>query len=98
MTETKNRDSVLKLLNFLKEFNTLKLKKILNVNSFDEVLWMSEVPKEKECCSIIYDLNSENINFNKWIEIKKPVRKLCPALPEKLKPWVNNTLNKKSRR
>ena len=89
MKEIKNNDDkALKLLLFLKAFNEQKLRKR---KTYKELLWMSDIPKEKECYSIIDDLDSENIKFDKWIEIKKPKSKHHPPCPEKLNPWVRKS-------
>ena len=89
-----------KLFQFLKAFNELKIKPRLDVNSFEKTLWFYEIPKERECFSIIHKINSEKFkkdseNFDKWIKIKKPKKKLFPVPPKKIKPWLkDDTLDK----
>ena len=83
-----------KLFQFLKEFNKLKTKPRLDVNSFEKVLWLSNIPNEKECYSITHNSNFENVNFDQWIEIKKPRRKPFPEPPREIIPWLKeDTLN-----
>ena len=89
-----------KLFRFLKAFNELKIKPKLDVSSFEKILWFYEIPKEKECISIIHKINSEKFNkdsenFDKWIEIKKPKKKLSPKPPEEIKPWLKNDISDK---
>lgn len=89
-----------KLFQFLKAFNKLKIKPQLDVNSFEKILWFHEIPKEKECTSIIHKIDSEKFNkdsekFKKWIEVKKPKRRPYPDPPKEIKPWLkNDTLDK----
>ena len=84
-----------KLFQFLKEFNKLKQKPRLDIDSFEKVLWFYRIPNEKECYSIIHNFNFENVDFDKWIEIKKPKRKPFPAPPQEIIPWLKeDTLNK----
>ena len=89
------KQSTENLFRFLKEFNKLKIKPRLDISSFEKVLWFYEIPKEKECRSIIHKMDSEKFNkdsenFDKWIEIKKPKRKSCPIPPEEIKPWLKD--------
>ena len=78
------------LFQFLKAFNRSKQKLQLNMNSYEEVVWFSDIPTEKECYSIIDDMDTENNNFEKWIEIKKPKRLAYPTPPEEIRPWLKN--------
>ncbi len=78
------------LFQFLKAFNTLKRKPLLNMQSYEEVVWFYDIPNEKECYSIVNNLNDERNNFSKWIEIKKPQRKPYPQPPSAIKPWLTN--------
>ena len=84
------------LLNFLIGFNKLKNKPQLNINSFEKVLWFYEIPKGKECYSILDSMTSnESVNFDKWIKIKKPKRKQYPSPPDKIKPWIEDGILEK---
>ena len=49
-----------KLFQFLKEFNKLKQKPRLDIDSFEKVLWFYRIPSENECYSIIHNLNTAN--------------------------------------
>lgn len=86
-----------KLFQFLKAFNELKIKPRLDASSFEKILWFYEIPKEKECVSIIHKMtskkfNKDSENFDKWIIIKKPKKKLFPDPPEEIKPWLKNDI------
>ena len=88
-----NLDVFKNLYTFLRSFNKLRSKPLLDIRSYEQVLWLHEIPKEKECDSIIQDINSENINsenikFDTWIKIKKPKKTSHPKLPEELEPWI----------
>ncbi len=92
------KSHALKLFQFLKKFNQLKTKPQLNVDSYEKVLWFHDIPKQKECYSITHKLEveaiksnkSNNLDFNKWVEIKKPKRTLCPKPPSIIKAWLKN--------
>ena len=83
------------LFQFLKKFHKLRTKPKYDVKSYEKVLWFHEIPEEKECFTIIRKIASEKFNedsenFNKWIEIKKPKRNLCPKPPREIIPWLKN--------
>ena len=87
---------VKKLFQFLKEFNKLKVKPQFNINSFEKVLWFNEIPREKECYSILHNDNFENAKFHKWVEIKKPKITPCPEAPKEIRPWLKENLSNKN--
>ena len=83
------------LFQFLKGFQALKTKPKYDAESYEKVLWFYDIPKQKECFSIIQKIdleksNKDSENFNKWIEIKKPKRELCPKAPKEIIPWLKN--------
>ncbi len=82
------KSPIKKIFQFLKEFNKLKTKPLLNIKSYPQVLWFYEIPKEEECYVITRHIQAENTHYNKWIEIKKPKRTSYPEPPEEIKPWL----------
>ena len=78
------------LFQFLKEFNRLKIKPLLDIKSYEETLWLSEIPKEAECDSIIQHISSDKLKFSEWLKLKKPSRKPYPEPPEKIRLWIND--------
>ena len=91
------KENAKNIFQFLRELSDLKTKKILDVNNFEKVLWLDQVPKEKETYSITHrlSLDPSNINnYDKWIEIKKPRIPDCPKPPDPIKDWIKeSTLN-----
>ncbi len=80
------------LFQFLRELSDLKTKKVLDVNNFEKVLWVDQIPKEKEVYSITHRLSidpSSINNYDKWIEIKKPRIPDCPKPPDVIKNWIS---------
>lgn len=82
------KESAIKLFKFLKELSDLKTRKIFDVNSFEKVLWLNEIPNEKECYSITHELASGPSNFDKWIELRKPKVREHPEPSSELEEWV----------
>ena len=76
------------LFKFLKDLSELKTKKVFDLNKFERVLWFNDIPLEKECFSITHNLKSETINFDKWIEIKKPKIRDFPEPHAEIEEWI----------
>ena len=92
------KEKLKNLFRFLKEFHSLKAKKKYDMESYEKVLWLHDIPKEKECFSIIQKMttdtfNKDSCNFDKWIEIKKPKRNPCPKPPSEIMPWLKESEN-----
>ena len=60
------------------------------------MLWLDEIPKEKECYSILHNDNFENANFDKWVEIKKPKIKPYSEPPEEIRSWLKEDSSNKN--
>ena len=82
------KENAKNLFRFLKAFSRLRLKPLLNIESYEKVIWLHELPSEKECFSITRHIAalSENSEFKKWAEVKKP----CPLPPSEIKPWLKS--------
>ena len=92
------KEKLKNLFRFLKEFHSLKAKKKYDMESYEKVLWLHDIPEEKECFSIIQKMtsdtfNKDSCNFDKWIEIKKPKRNPCPKPPSEITPWLKESEN-----
>ncbi len=90
-----HKKTISNLFKFLKAFNREKTKPVLDIMSYEKTLWFDEIPQEKECYVIIRHISSENVKFNKWIEVKKPKREPYPDPPKAIQPWLKDgTLSK----
>ena len=77
------------LFQFLKEFNKLKQKPQLTMKSYEEVVWFHNIPKEKECCSIINDINQTGFE-------KGATFMAFSSYPKNLNREILNTIDIKS--
>ncbi len=58
-------------LAFLSEFVQLRTKIVRNLSSYEEVLWLSDVPDEAECFCLAWDPHGDTEEERPWIEVKK---------------------------
>jgi very-short-patch-repair endonuclease len=76
------------LLQFLKEFATLRRKRVPAYGANDKLLWFGEIPKDRtEIRSVFFADNPDELP-DLWIEIRKAGRPSFPVIPEELQDWV----------
>lgn len=80
-------DRSIRLFTYLRELTQLRSKIIRTYDNYEEILWLSEIPKEKECFTQLWGAPPEG-KEDIWIEIKKPKIFGYPTLPKELAPWV----------
>ena len=80
--------NAINLFHFLHKLTTLKSKKILDVDNFEKILWLKDIPREKESYSVTHTFDADLSNYDKWIELKKPRILDYPKLPNAIHKWV----------
>lgn len=79
----------------MKELSKLRTTHTKDVAKYDEVLWFSDIPKEKHCHCIAWDLwtqteDEKDRTKGVWIEVHKPSLKSPPEVPDDLEPWIKD--------
>jgi very-short-patch-repair endonuclease len=82
----------IQLFTYLKELANLKAVHTKDVESYDEVLWFWQIPREKECACIVWreaDNEKETGKIStSWLEVSKPRLKAPPEVPDDLEAWM----------
>jgi very-short-patch-repair endonuclease len=82
------RKRAIALYSFLKDFVQLRMEVVRSIDSYDQVLWLDEVPREPECYCAAWHRGRESDEPDTWLEIKKP-RLIAPPEPSAaLLPWL----------
>lgn len=88
----RSKDLVINLFGFIREFARLKQKPVYSVDSYIDVFWLDQVPKEPECFCYFWQEMSEN-DFDRaddiWLTIKRPEYKEPPEVPFNVRDWVD---------
>lgn len=89
------RDKAIRLFTYLKELCALRTTQVRNVANYDQVFWLSDLPRHKLCRCTIWRLTDPSSptseqHADSWIEIRKPELKSPPELPDELEPWVKD--------
>jgi len=87
--DTQIRDRAIRLFTFLRELSELRTKMIRTSGEYETVLWFNKIPREKECYCISWQPVDDEEQSEIWVEIKKPILKEPPKVPETLEPWLD---------
>ena len=90
--DTQIRDRAIRLFTFLRELSELRTKMIRTSGEYETVLWFNKIPREKDCYCIAWqpvDDDADDEQSEIWVELKKPILKEPPKVPETLEPWLD---------
>lgn len=81
---------VVRLIDYLSRLATLRLKLIRDIDQYQKVLWLSDVPHEKECFTQAWGGDEEH-ESDEWLEVQNRPEPELPAIPSLCKDWVNQS-------
>jgi len=87
-TEDLVRDKAVRLFTYLKELTELRSDVKRSCDEYDQVIWWTEIPREKECYCAAWDIGREAA-YDDWIRVERPRRKRPPSPPASLAPWLS---------
>ena len=87
------KEKSVQLFTYLKEMSALRTKQVKNIKSYEEVLWVSDIPKLADCYCVAWSLWAKAVDDKErrrdvWIEVHKPKLKSPPEVPDDLEPWI----------
>lgn len=83
-----SRNRALRLIKYLQELASLRTKIIRDVKTYENVLWLHEIPNEKGCFTQAWGIN-EDIGTDIWVEVQKSDEPALPKIPKTCEAWVN---------
>ena len=78
----------LRLARYMKALVGLRTTVVRNIDSYDEVLWFSDMPREDDCRSGAWVVGMHP--GDSWLEVKKQDFEPPPEPPEILFPWMED--------
>lgn len=81
-------DKALRLFQYLARLTELRSKVVMDVNSYEQVLWFNDIPQEPEC-DVIRGI-SEGSERTFWLRVRRPLQPTFPAAPEECIPWIGD--------
>ena len=82
------RERAVALYTFLKEFAQLRTRTIRDIDSYDQVIWAADIPREHGCDCIAWHRYSHDTSNEVWLEVRKPRLTRPPDPPELVDAWV----------
>ena len=84
-------DRAKNLFRFLAEVKKLSSPTIKDYDNYDQVIWLSDIPREEGCYTKAWNLIGQpaEVSRDYWIEIKKPLLSAPPELPDGLDVFIN---------
>lgn len=81
---------VIRLVDYLTRLALLRSKLIRDIDEYENVLWIANVPLERGCFTQAWGRDEEH-EPDEWIEVKNRREPELPAVPAQCKDWVNQT-------
>ncbi|HYW25308.1 MAG TPA: AAA domain-containing protein [Terriglobales bacterium] len=79
------RDRAVRLFTFLREYTQLRASTALTTDSYDEVIWLADVPGLPGCvCAAVEPTRDGEV----WLEVRKPKLAPAPRPTDVLRPWL----------
>ena len=88
------REKAVQLFTYLKELSNLRTTHTKDVANYDEMLWFSDIPKEKICHCVAWELTwaqrgtEREERVDVWVVVHKPTLKSPPEVPDELEQWI----------
>ena len=81
---------VIRLVDYLSRLATLRSKLIRDIDQYQKVLWLSDVPHEHECFTQAWGGDEEH-ESDEWLEVRNRSEPELPTIPSSCKDWVNQS-------
>lgn len=75
-----------RLARYLKEFVGLRHKTVRDVEKYEDVLWLGEIPRDDDCWSPAW--TEEEDTEGPWLEVRKQRDVSAPDPPDEILPWI----------
>ena len=82
------RERAVALYTFLKEFAQLRTRTVRDVDAYEQVIWVSDIPQQPGCDCIAWHRDVDDVSDKPWLEIRRPRLKRPPEPPELAQNWV----------
>ncbi|MCA9469849.1 MAG: AAA family ATPase [Nitrospira sp.] len=79
----------MRLIDYLQKLAALRSNIVRDVGSYQNILWLHEIPHEKGCETLAWGTN-EDVGTDIWLEVQKTNEPGLPQVPESIKQWVKS--------
>ena len=90
MKDSAEKSKVLRLIEYLTRIASLRTKITRDINDYQNVLWINDIPKQKGCFTQAWG-RDEDFDSEVWIEIQTRREPALPSVPLSCKDWTNKS-------
>jgi RNA polymerase sigma factor (sigma-70 family) len=91
------KNKAIKLIDYLTELERLQLKIVRDIEDYQSVLWLSEIPDDSEYCFTQAWGKNEDFDEDVWIYIKKYNEPILYGIPQICEQWIDRLTLKNTR-
>ncbi len=85
-----SNDKALRLIEYLLNLASLRNKLRRDVAEYNKVLWLSDIPKQKNCFTQAWGKDQE-YSSDIWIEVQNRKEPELPSIPNKCEGWIEKS-------
>jgi very-short-patch-repair endonuclease len=85
-----SREHAISLFTYLRELARLRSVVVRDVEQYEAVLWVADLPRERECYARAWGgdaVDGEDL----WLQVKKPQLANPPTPPNEIRPWIRES-------
>lgn len=87
-TDSAETQKVIRLVDYLTRLASLRTKIIRNIDEYQNVLWVKDVPQQKGCFTQAWGPDEEH-EPDEWLEVQNRREPELPVVPDQCKDWVD---------
>lgn len=88
---SEERQKTIRLIEFLLELTRLRSKVVREVDDYEQVVWIADVPHEKDCYARAWGQEDEH-QSEVWLEVKIRKEPERPKVPAQCQIWVDESI------
>ena len=86
----KERNKAVRLIEYLQRIALLRTKLVRDINAYEKILWISDIPQEKGCFTRAWS-QDEDFDPDIWIELQTRKEPKLPPIPNICEGWVDKS-------
>jgi len=90
LKDSAEKSKVLRLIEYLTRIASLRTKITRNINDYQNLLWIKDIPKQKGCFTQAWG-RDEDFDSEVWIEIQTRREPALPSVPTSCKDWTDKS-------
>ena len=87
---SEDKNKFLRFLEYLEKILSLRSAVVRDIESYEKVLWLSSIPRQKGCYTRAWH-NNEDSGSDNWLEVQLENEPEMPKIPSICKEWVDDS-------